>query len=291
MMEMIDTFLQACLNGLMIGGFYSLMGMGQNVIFGVMKIINFCHGEMLMVGMYLAYVFYTYLGIDPYLALPLVALVMFVFGAIFQHTLITPSLGTHSFTNLLFLTVGMGILLTNGAQVLFTSDYLTITTSYSQKILSLGPVTVALPRIVSFCVLIAVSIALAFFLKHTQTGKQIRAVSQNPIGAQVVGIDTKKIYMITYGLGAALAGVSGALLTLFYVINPTAGSNFGFRALIVVVVGGLGSIGGAFFAGIFLGLLETLVSLFIGPSLRTLVVFATFIVILVIRQNIILRRA
>ena len=275
----------------MIGGFYSLMGMGQNVIFGVMKIINFCHGEMLMVGMYLAYVFYTYLGIDPYLSLPLVALVMFVFGAIFQHTLITPSLGTHSFTNLLFLTVGMGILLTNGAQVIFTSDYLTITTSYSQKILSLGPVTVALPRIVSFCVLIAVSIALAFFLKHTQTGKKIRAVSQNPIGAQVVGIDTKKIYMITYGLGAALAGVSGALLTLFYVINPTAGSNFGFRALIVVVVGGLGSIGGAFLAGIFLGLLETLVSLFIGPSLRTLVVFATFIVILVIRQNIILRRA
>lgn len=287
----MDTFLQACLNGLMIGGFYSLMGMGQNVIFGVMKIINFCHGEMLMVGMYLAYAFYTYLGIDPYLALPLVALVMFVFGAIFQHTLITPSLGTHSFTNLLFLTVGMGILLTNGAQVIFTSDYRTITTSYSQIILSLGPVTVALPRVVSFCVLIAVSIALAFFLKYTQTGKKIRAVSQNPIGAQVVGIDTKKIYMITYGLGAALAGVSGALLTLFYVINPTAGSNFGFRALIVVVVGGLGSIGGAFLAGIFLGLLETLVSLFIGPSLRTLVVFATFIVILVIRQNILLRRA
>ena len=163
----MDTFLQACLNGLMIGGFYSLMGMGQNVIFGVMKIINFCHGEMLMVGMYLAYAFYTYLGIDPYLALPLVALVMFVFGAIFQHTLITPSLGTHSFTNLLFLTVGMGILLTNGAQVIFTSDYRTITTGYSQIILSLGPVTVALPRVVSFCVLIAVSIALAFFLKYT----------------------------------------------------------------------------------------------------------------------------
>ncbi|MBR6900868.1 MAG: branched-chain amino acid ABC transporter permease [Synergistaceae bacterium] len=287
----MDTFLQACINGLMIGGFYSLMGMGQNVIFGVMKIINFCHGEMLMVGMYLAYVFYTYLGIDPYVALPLVALVMFIAGAIFQHTLITPSLGTKSFTNLLFLTVGMGILLTNGAQVLFSSDYRTITTSYSSIILSLGPITVALPRVVSFCVLIAVSIALAFFLKYTGTGKKIRAVSQNPIGAQVVGIDTKKIYMITYGLGAALAGVSGALLTLFYVINPTAGSIFGFRALIVVVVGGLGSISGAFFAGIFLGLLETLVSLFIGPSLRTLVVFATFIVILVIRQNIILRRA
>ena len=287
----MDTFLQACVNGLMIGGFYSLMGMGQNIIFGVMKIINFCHGEMLMAGMYLTYAFHAYLGIDPYVATPLVAVVMFVAGALFQHTLITPSLGTKSFTNLLFLTVGMGILLTNVAQVIFTSDYRTITTSYSSEILSFGPVTVALPKVVSFCVLIVISVALFIFLKYTTTGKQVRAVAQNPVGAQVVGIDSKKIYMITYGLGAALAGVSGALLTLFYVINPTAGSNFGFRALIVVVVGGLGSIPGAFLAGIFLGLLETLVSLFIGPSLRTLVVFATFIVILVIRQNIILRRA
>ena len=287
----MDTFLQACVNGLMIGGFYSLMGMGQNIIFGVMKIINFCHGEMLMVGMYLTYALYTYCGIDPYLAVPIVALIMMVLGGLIQHTLITPSLGTKSFTNLLFLTVGLGILFPNLAQVIFSSDYRTVTTDYSSKVLEFGPVTVALPKLVSFGVLIVISIALFFFLKYTSVGKKIRAVSQNPLGAQVVGIDSKLIYVITYGLGAALAGVSGALLTQFYVINPTAGSNFGFRALIVVVVGGLGSIPGAFFAGIFLGLLETLISLFIGPSLQTLVVFVTFIVILVVRQNIKLRRA
>ena len=286
----MDTFLQACVNGLMIGGFYSLMGMGQNIIFGVMKIINFCHGEMLMVGMYLTYALYTYCGIDPYLAVPIVALIMMVLGGLIQHTLITPSLGTKSFTNLLFLTVGLGILFPNLAQVIFSSDYRTVTTDYSSKVLEFGPVTVALPKLVSFGVLIVISIALFFFLKYTSVGKKIRAVSQNPLGAQVVGIDSKLIYVITYGLGAALAGVSGALLTQFYVINPTAGSNFGFRALIVVVVGGLGSIPGAFFAGIFLGLLETLISLFIGPSLKTLVVFVTFIVILVVRQNIKLRR-
>ena len=286
----MDTFLQACVNGLMIGGFYSLMGMGQNIIFGVMKIINFCHGEMLMVGMYLTYALYTYCGIDPYLAVPIVALIMMVLGGLIQHTLITPSLGTKSFTNLLFLTVGLGILFPNLAQVIFSSDYRTVTTDYSSKVLEFGPVTVALPKLVSFGVLIVISIALFFFLKYTSVGKKIRAVSQNPLGAQVVGIDSKLIYVITYGLGAALAGVSGALLTQFYVINPTAGSNFGFRALIVVV-GGLGSIPGAFFAGIFLGLLETLISLFIGPSLKTLVVFVTFIVILVVRQNIKLRRA
>lgn len=287
----MDTFLQACVNGLMIGGFYSLMGMGQNIIFGVMKIINFCHGEMLMAGMYLTYVLYTFCGIDPYLSMPVVALIMMVLGGLIQHTLITPSLGTKSFTNLLFLTVGLGILLSNLAQVIFSSDYRTVSTDYSSGILAMGPVTAALPKMISFCVLIIITIALFFFLKYTSVGKKIRAVSQNPLGAQVVGIDSKWIYIITYGLGAALAGVSGALLTQFFVINPTAGNNFGFRALIVVVVGGLGSIPGAFFAGILLGLLETLISLFVGPSLKTLMVFLTFIIMLVVRQNVKLRRA
>ena len=115
----MKMFLQACVNGLLMGGFYSLMGMGQNIIFGVMKIVNFCHGEMLMVGMYLTFILYTFFGIDPYLAVPMVAAVMFVLGAGIQHTLITPSLGTKSFTNLLFLTVGLGLLLSNGALVIF----------------------------------------------------------------------------------------------------------------------------------------------------------------------------
>ena len=285
-----ETFLQACINGLLMGGFYALMGMGQNVIFGVMKIVNFCHGEMLMVGMYLTYVLYTYLGIDPYLAVPLVALIMFALGALIQHTLITPSLGTKSFTNLLFLTVGLGLLLSNGALVLFGSEYRSIRTPYSRTYIPIGPVTMALPRLISFGVLIVVTIALFSFLKYTTVGKQIRAVSQNPVGAEVVGINVKRIYILTYGLGIALAGTAGALLTQFYTIFPTAGASFGFRALIVVVVGGLGSIPGAFLAGLFLGLLETMSALFISPSYSDLIVFVTFIVILVVRQMLIARR-
>jgi branched-chain amino acid transport system permease protein len=287
----MEIFLQALVNGLLMGGFYSLMGMGQNIIFGVMKIVNFCHGEMLMVGMYLTYVLYVYAGIDPYAAVPIVALIMFGLGALIQVTLITPSLGTKSFTNLLFMTVGIGLLLSNGALVLFGSDYLSIKTSYSEKVIQLGGmVNVSLPRLISFIVLICISIALFVLLKYTTAGKQIRAVSQNSIGAEVVGIDVKRIYVLTYGLGTALAGVAGALLTQFYTIFPTAGASFGFRALIVVVVGGLGSIPGAFFAGIFLGLLETMVALFISPSYSDLIVFITFIVILVIRQTVIARR-
>ncbi len=286
----MNMFLQACVNGLLMGGFYSLMGMGQNIIFGVMKIVNFCHGEMLMVGMYLTFILYTFFGIDPYLAVPMVAAVMFVLGAGIQHTLITPSLGTKSFTNLLFLTVGLGLLLSNGALVIFGSEYRSIRTAYSQTYIPMGPVTISLPRMISFGVLIVVTIALFAFLKYTTVGKQIRAVSQNPVGAEVVGIDVKKIYLLTYGLGVALAGTAGALLTQFYTIFPTAGASFGFRALIVVVVGGLGSIPGAFLAGIFLGLLETMSALFISPYYSDLIVFMTFIVILVVRQTVIARR-
>ena len=286
----MDVLLQAIVNGILLGGFYALMGMGQNIIFGVMKIVNFCHGEMLMVGMHLTYMLYTYAGIDPYLALPLVALIMFFLGAVIQHTLITPSLKTKSFTNLLFLTVGLGLLLSNGALVLFGSDYKSIRTSYSQTTIPIGPVSVALPRLISFCVLIVVTIALFTFLKYSTVGKQIRAVSQNPVGAEVCGINVKRIYLLTYGLGIALAGIAGCLLTQFYSIFPTAGAGFGFRALIVVVVGGLGSIPGAFFAGILLGLLEQMSALFISPSYSDMIVFITFIVILVVRQLIIMRR-
>jgi branched-chain amino acid transport system permease protein len=154
----------------------------------------------------------------------------------------------------------------------------------------IGPVSVALPRIISFVVLIVVTIALFTFLKYSTTGKQIRAVSQNPVGAEVCGINVRRIYLLTYGLGVALAGIAGCLLTQFYSIFPTAGAGFGFRALIVVVVGGLGSIPGAFFAGILLGLLEQMSALFISPSYSDMIVFITFIVILVVRQLIIMRR-
>ena len=286
----MEIFLQAVVNGLLIGGFYSLMGMGQNIIFGVMKIINFCHGEMLMIGMYLTFVFYSVFGIDPYVALPLVALGCFAIGALVQHTLITPSLGTKSFTNLLFLTVGLGLLYQNLALVIFTSLNRTIVTPYSGKIMHMGPITLALPKLVSLIMLVFITIALFLFLKYTQVGKETRAVSQNSVGAEVVGINVKRIYILTYGLGCALAGIAGDLLTLFYVINPTVGSQFSFKALIVVVVGGFGSIQGAFVAGIFLGLMETMSSLIIGPTYRDLTVFVSFIIILVVRQMLILRR-
>lgn len=207
-----------------------------------------------------------------------------------QHFLITPSLGTHSFTNLLFLTVGLGLLYQNVALVIFSSLNRTIVTPYSGITIHLGPVSILLPKLVSLCALIVITVGLFVFLKHSTMGKMIRAVSQNSVGAEVVGIPVKKIYIFTYGLGCALAGIAGDLLTLFYVINPTVGGQFSFKALIVVVVGGFGSIQGACIAGICLGLMETMSSLIIGPTYRDLTVFVAFIIILVVRQIILLRR-
>ena len=181
----MNAVLQAIANGLMIGGFYALMGMGQNVIFGVMKIINFCHGEMLMVGMYLTFTLCLFLRIDPYMAVPIVAIIMFLLGALLQETLITPSLGTKSFTNLLFLTVGLGTLLQNLALVIFGSSFRTIATSYSTNTVHLGPVTVGLPKLISFIVSMVITVVLFAFLKYTNTGKELSIFTGLPMASAV----------------------------------------------------------------------------------------------------------
>lgn len=288
----MDTILQAVINGLLIGGFYALIGMGLNCIFGVMRIINFCQGELLMIGMYVAYALNAYLGIDPYLAVPLVAVVMMVLGGIIQDTLITPTFNTESGTsNLLFLTVGLGMLFQNLALTLFSADYRSIKTGYSQTSITLGELSISMPKLISFSVLLVLTAALFIFFKSTRTGKHIRATSQNQIGARLVGIKINWIYIIIYGLGAAIAGIAGCLLLPFYFVFPMVGATFSLRAYAVVVLGGLGNIKGAFIAGLMLGLLETLGALAAGPSFKDSIIFISFILILVAKQHFALRRA
>ncbi len=287
-----ETIFQAIVNGILIGGFYSLIGMGLNCIFGVMKIINFCQGELLMLGMYVAYGLNHYLGIDPYLSVPLVIAIMFCFGGMVQDFLITPSLkheGTT--TNLLFLTVGLGILFQNLALMVIGADYRSIKTSYSTHTLSFDGLSMSVPKLISLAVLLLMTILLFVFFKYSKTGKMIRATSQNQIGARLAGIRIKWIYMVIYGLGAAIAGIAGCLLLPFYFVHPMVGATFSLRAYAVVVLGGLGNIRGAFVAGIALGLLETLGSLVVGPAFKDSIIFISFILILVLRQKFLLRRA
>jgi len=280
---------QVVINGILVGGFYALMGMGLNVIFGVMKIVNFCQGELLMVGMYLTYLFTSTLGLDPYLSLPLVAIIMMCLGAVIQHGLITPLLGAANDSNLIFMTVGLMMLMQNLALVLFKSDYRTVQTGYSLKNIHLLGQVVSLPKLISFGVLIFVTFLLYAFLMKSETGKRIRATSQNPIGARLVGININRMYILSYAIGAALAGIAGTLLLPFYYVFPMVGATFTLRAFVVVVLGGLGSIKGAFVGGIVLGLLETMGAFVVGPQFKDSVVFLTFLAILILRQHLVSR--
>ncbi len=286
---MSGVVVQVIINGILVGGFYGLIGMGLNVIFGVMKIVNFCQGELLMVGMYLTYLFATTLGLDPYLSLPLVAIIMIGLGAIIQAGLITPLLGAANDSNLIFMTVGLMMLMQNLALVLFKSDYRTVQTPYSLKNIHFLGQVVSLPKLISFGVLIFVTILLYMFLMKSETGKKIRATSQNPIGARLVGININRMYILAYAIGAALAGIAGTLLLPFYYVFPMVGATFTTRAFVVVVLGGLGSIKGAFVGGIVLGLLETMGAYVVGPQLKDSVVFVTFLAILILRQHLVSR--
>lgn len=282
----MEIYLQAIVNGLMVGGIYALVGLSLTIIFGVMKIINFCQGELLMLGMYVSFVLYNQFGMDPFLAIPLVAIIMFVFGVILQSTLITRSVREDDDSNVLFLTAGLGILFQNVCLMLFKSDYRTAVSAVSQKNVNLGPVTVSLPKLISFFILIMVTILVFLFLHYTTIGKQIRATSQNKTGAQVSGIKTNIVYASTYGLGAAIVGITGACLMSYYYVFPTVGAVYGTRSFIVVTLGGLGNIPGALIGGIVLGLLETLGSVIVGASFKDTVVFGAFILILVFKQII-----
>jgi branched-chain amino acid transport system permease protein len=288
-----NIFLQAVVNGLLIGAFYSLIGMGLNCIFGVMKIINFCQGELLMVGMYCALFLHRLFGIDPYLGIPIISVLLFLFGMLIQNTCVTPILRkpSESKTNLLFLTVGIGMLLQNLALIFFSADFHSVKTSYSDSIINIDQLIVSVPKLVSFAFCIVITIVLFTFFQYTRIGKQIRATSQNPIGAKLVGINTEVIYMITYGLGACVAGIAGALLLPFYYVFPTVGATYSMRAYAVVVLGGLGNIKAAFVAGLLLGILETLGSLLFGASVKDSVVFISFILVLIFRQKLQERQA
>ena len=278
--------IQAIINGIMVGGIYALVGMSLNMIFGVMKIVNFCQGEMLMVSMYVTYLLYEYLGLDPFIAIPIVAVVMFLFGALIQTTLITRSIKEDGDQNVLFLTCCLGIFLSNVALMLFTSDYKTADSMFANQVVTVAGMNISVPRLVGFFILCVATALVFLMLKYTKLGKHIRATSQNAIGAQVTGIKTKVVYAYTYGIGAAIAGIAGACLMSYYYVFPSVGNTYGTRSFIVVTMGGLGSTIGACLGGLGLGVMETVGSTLVGAAFKDTLVFLVFILILVLKENI-----
>ncbi len=276
------VFVQSLLSGVLVGGVYALIGIGLTIIFGVMRIINFAHGDLLMVGMYLTFFLYTLLGIDPFLSIGLSIPLMFLFGAFLLKTLINRVLNALP-QNQILLTIGIGLVMSNSVMMLFTSDYRILTTSYSSGSVSLAGISISTPLLVSFLITAAITAFLYWFLLKTDTGQAIRATAQDRDAAQLMGINVRRMSVLATGLGAALAGTAGALISPTYYIFPQVGSAFTLKAFVIVVLGGMGSIIGATLGGIVVGVAESMSAVYISSGLKELFVFVLFLLVLLFR--------
>lgn len=275
---------QTIISGLMIGGIYALISMGLNLILGVVRIVNFAHGEFLMIAMYLSFIFYSTVGLDPYVAAIVVIIALFTLGTITQKFIIEPILDTPASTKI-FVTLGLSIALQNLALMLFNANHRSVQTAYQSKLIKIGGITMSVPNVVAFLVTIMIVVMLFLFLHKTMVGKAIRAVAMQRDAAYLTGIDVKKIYILAFGIGLALVGLAGSLLMPIYSVYPTIGTTFVLIAFVVVVLGGLGNMFGAFLGGLFIGVVEALSGLLVSPGLKEAIYFIIFILVLLVRPQ------
>jgi branched-chain amino acid transport system permease protein len=278
----MTIFLQSLLSGVLIGGAYALIGVGLTIIFGVMRIINFAHGDLVMLGMYASYFLFTLGNVDPFVSIVFVFPLLFLFGAILQKTVINQVLNALP-QNQILLTIGIGLILSNTMMLLFTSDYRIISTTYSSGSFRLGEISVSTPLLLSFVITAAVTAVLYWFLLKTDTGQAIRATAQDRDAAQLMGVNVKRMSILATGIGAGLAAVAGALISPTYYIFPQVGQPFTLKAFVIVVLGGMGSVMGATVGGIIIGATESLAGAYISSGLKDLVVYVLFLLILLFK--------
>jgi len=274
----------AAINGLLIGGIYTLVASGLTLIYGVLHIINFAHGSLLMLAMFGVYYLLMKLGIDPYLSLLIMVPAMYLLGYLLYKLLIG-RLSQGKDENILLITLGLSILIENLALMFFKGDTRTISVSYSDTMVELGPTLVSLPKIISFAAAMALCAALGLFIQRTDTGRAIRAVAKERVGARLVGIDVERIFAISFGIGLATLGAAACLLMPIFYVSPTTGHVFVIVAFTVVVLGGMGSFLGAVIGGLIVGLTESFGGLFLGESLGQIGISLIFILILLFRPS------
>ncbi len=287
----LEVLLQTLISGVLLGGLYALIGIGMTIIMGVMKIINLAHGELMMVAMYIAFVLYSYFHIDPYLSVFIAAPALFLLGVAIQKYLINPVLKVDSILpeNQVILTVGIGMVLANIATIIFTSDYRQTPVDYSTKawylsdIWKKSPIELSLsfPWSVSFVIAVLITIGLWFFLTKTDTGKSIRATAQDRDAALLMGVNTARMRVLTFGLGSSLVGAAGCLFIPIYYIYPDIGGQFTLIAFVITILGGLGSTVGAIIGGLILGIFESLTATYVGMGWASVGRFTVFVAALV----------
>jgi branched-chain amino acid transport system permease protein len=272
------------LNGLTTGAVYALIALGLTLIYGVLHIINFAHGASLMLALYAVYWLKESLGIDPYLALPIVVPGMFALGYLLQRGVINrASHGKDE--NILLVTLGVSIVMENIALLVFKSDTRTIETAYTLTTVPIGPAMIALPKLVAFGGALVTSAVLLWLVTRTDLGRAIRAVSKERQGARLMGIDVEHVYAMSFGIGLACLGAGACFLLPAYYVNPQVGSGFVLVAFTIVVLGGMGSFAGALLGGLLIGVVESLGGLFLGESLGQIGIFLIFIAVLLFRPQ------
>jgi len=279
-----DILLPAILNGLSTGAVYALVALGLTLIYGVLHIVNFAHGSLLMLALYGVYFLYTLLGVDPFAALPVVVPAMFALGYALQRTVIaTASHGREE--NILLVTLGLSIIIDNLALYLWSADTRTINPSYGFSTVDFGVAFIAVPKVVSFAGALVATGLLWLLIRRSDLGKAIRALARERRGAELVGVDVDHVYAMSFGIGIACVGAAACLLLPSYYVHPGVGESFVVIAFTVVVLGGMGSFAGALLGGFIIGVTESLGGLLLGENLGRIGVFAIFIAILLLRPT------
>jgi len=278
----MEVFLQTLVAGILKGGLYGLIGMGMSLIMGVMGIINLAHGQLMMVGMYITFLLSHYLGIDPYLSLFVSMPALFLLGVAIQKYTLNPLMEVDSILpeNQVLMTVGIGMVLTEITRFIFSSDYKSVQTSYSNATFFLGEISFSIALVIAFFIAILFTLFMFWFLLKTDVGRSIRATAQDKDAALLMGVNSKRITIITFGLGSALVAAAGTLLMPIYYLFPDIGGPFTRKAFVITILGGLGSTVGAIFGGVTLGLAEAFGATYIGMAFDDMIGLLIFILVL-----------
>lgn len=277
----MDQLLSVLAAGVLLGGIYGLVSIGLNLIFGVIRIVNFAQGELVMFGMYGSYFAFTQLQLNPYVSVFLVAPLVGVLGLAIQRLVIQPL--TDEPNMQIFATFGLLMLFQNAMLAVSRGEAYSVGSAAGTGVISVGDLKLSTVRVVALVACTLITIGLSQFLARTMAGKAIRAVTQDKRAARAMGINVERTFLVTFAIGAALAGMAGALLTPIYSITPGVGGNFILAAFAVVVLGGLGSVWGAYIGGLIVGVVEALAGYYIDPVLRSAVWFVIFLIVLIVR--------
>lgn len=280
----ITIFIQIIVNGILMGALYSLASVGLTMMFGVVKIVNFAHGEFLMIAMYATYVLYAYAGIDPLFSVIITGPLLFIIGVAIYKILLRRVVVASEFSKII-LTLGIQLVLQNIALLIFTANYYSVKTSYQKMVLNVLGIFISYPRLIAFLGAVILGLLTGLFILKTDLGKAMRALAQNREVAMLMGVNPERIYMFAIGLAAALAGITGTIIMPYFYVFPLVGNDIGIMCFIVVISGGLGNIRGALLLGPILGISESLGVQFVGADTGLIVAFIILILVLILRPH------